>query len=456
MKLAVISDQHLGFGWGRDRAEDPFRNFEEALERAADADIILLPGDIFDGERPPQEVLARAIDCFRELEDRDQRVEVVDGEARFRGTPVVAIHGTHERRREDHVNPVELLERMGFLKHLHGDHITFEDRDGDRVAVHGMSGVPERYAPDVLDRLEFSPVPEAYNVLMLHQSIRNMVYTDEDRSALEIGMLPAGFDLIVDGHIHWHNLELRDGERPLVLPGSTITTQMNKIEAERPKGFLMVDTDEDSVEFIALEQTRDVVHETVDADGMTGSQVRDRVMEIAEEATDGQERRPLVRVVVEGRTDAEVSVAELRRSVEDDVIPSLTVDLDRPDPDDDHSVDISEESAASMGQTMLSEAVGFDVSDLFDQLAGSDTDEALAVLKEMDLEELRGGSGEDAPGADAEQEDADAEDAGTDADPGTDGSATTDAGTDETTGTADEGEDGNEPTIRRFTELGDG
>lgn len=451
MKLAIISDQHLGFGWGTDRAEDPFRNFTEALEEAADADIILMPGDIFDGERPSQEVLARSIDCFRELEDREQRVGVVDGEARFRGTPVIAIHGTHDAaRREDRVNPVELLERMGFLEHLHGDHIVFEDDAGDRVAVHGMSGVPERYAPDVLDRMEFSPVPDAYNVLMLHQSIRNMVYTDEDQAAIEIGMLPAGFDLIVDGHIHWHNLELRDGDRPLVLPGSTITTQMNKVEAERSKGFLMVDTEEDTIEFIELDAPREVVHETIDATGMSGSQVRDRVTDIVEEAVKGTERRPLVRIVITGRTDAEVSAAEIRREVQDEVIPSLTVDLDRPDTGTDHSVDISEESAASMGRTMLSETVGFDVSDILDRLAGADTDEALEALKEMDMEELRGALDEDG------SEDDDADDAGTDVDEDTHADGQETGSADQNADAADDDADEREPTIRRFTELGDG
>lgn len=444
MKIAVISDQHLGFGWDTERADDPFENLTEALDRAADADLILLPGDLFDRKRPRQAVLARAIDCFRRLEDQETALEIDDGPAAsFRGTPMVAIHGTHERRTGDHVNPVELFERMGFLVHLHGDHVVFRHREtGERVAVHGMSGVPERYAPDVLEKHGYEPIEDCYNIFMLHQSIRNMVYTDADQSVLEIGMLPTGFDAIIDGHIHWYNLDHRDDERPLVLPGSTVTTQLNQVEAERPKGFLMIDTAADSIEFIELESPRTVVHETVDVTGMTGSEVRDRVEAIADDAAADEDRRPLLRVRLRGETDADISLTELRQALEDRTLPSLSKDITAPTADEDQDeIEVSEDSADEMGRELLEHEVGGAVGELFDRFVESGTDEALAALEEMDPDRLR-------PDAEtAESEDSE------DRTPNTDGAEQQDEDQDDSDAADETDETDQDPTIRRFTEL---
>ncbi|NIQ17993.1 MAG: hypothetical protein GTN43_04250, partial [Candidatus Aenigmarchaeota archaeon] len=56
------------------------------------------------------------------------------------GIPIVAIHGTHERRTKGLLNPVEALEKAGFLIYLHCNGVIFK-KGSERVAVHGMSGV---------------------------------------------------------------------------------------------------------------------------------------------------------------------------------------------------------------------------------------------------------------------------------------------------------------------------
>ncbi|MFB6076524.1 MAG: metallophosphoesterase, partial [Candidatus Nanohaloarchaea archaeon] len=128
MKIAIVSDTHFGYKWGEERGEDAFDNAREAFRRTVDADVVILPGDIFDRKVPKQEVLDRAVDVFNEYKAGDCTVEI-SGESdvthEFDGTPVVAIHGTHERRSTGFVNPIELLETMSYLLHLHNETVVF-------------------------------------------------------------------------------------------------------------------------------------------------------------------------------------------------------------------------------------------------------------------------------------------------------------------------------------------
>ncbi len=62
MRIAVISDMHLGFGYGTERWDDSFIQGEEAIQSAISfkPDIILIAGDIFNSKNPSQEVFTRA------------------------------------------------------------------------------------------------------------------------------------------------------------------------------------------------------------------------------------------------------------------------------------------------------------------------------------------------------------------------------------------------------------
>jgi len=102
------------------------------------------------------------------------------------------------------------------------------------------------------------------------------VFTPEDRDYLKLEDFPEGFDLIINGHIHWYNIERFPGEKPFVLPGSTVTTQMRKIEAEKGKGFLRLDTEDEDLKFIELDNPRDVHYIEVEVDGEDWSDVKNK------------------------------------------------------------------------------------------------------------------------------------------------------------------------------------
>src|SRR4030042_954051 len=204
MRIAFISDLHFGFGRGTERAEDCWEAAEEAFEKAKDCDLIVLPGDIFDERIPRPEDWAKALKIF-------SRNKV----------PVVAIHGTHERRGRGLLNCVQGLEHAGFLKHVHCDSATYEF-GGEKVTVYGMSGVPEAYAKEVLSTWNPKPT-EGFNIFMLHQSIHPYIYNPVEPPSLKLEDLPEGFDLYVSGHIHWREKTEVKGS-PFIIPGSTVTT----------------------------------------------------------------------------------------------------------------------------------------------------------------------------------------------------------------------------------------
>ncbi|MDY6766309.1 MAG: DNA repair exonuclease [Candidatus Nanohaloarchaea archaeon] len=388
MQVAIVSDTHFGFQWGNDRGDDPFRNAAEAFEQTVDADLVILPGDIFDKKVPKQEVLGQAIDCFNTYRDGDAGAAVADDSpvtAQIDGTPVVAIHGTHERRSEGFTNPIELLDKMGYLLHLHNDAVIFE-KDGERVAVHGMSGVPERYAPAVLDKFDPEPVEDAYNIFVFHQSVENLVYTSPDHDVLTMEDLPDGFDLLVDGHIHW--FQHLEGEKELVIPGSTVTTQMNQKEAEQPKGFVTVDTAADEIQFTELEQQRELYYEAVDVDGMTAEEVMDAVRErMAPIIEEEHDRRPLVRLKLDGETSAAVKQSELQDMYGDDAILSLSLSLTRGSGPADTDALGDGASVAEKGIAALHDNLDHDLplEDLFELLADEELEAALDRVEELEV-----------------------------------------------------------------------
>jgi DNA repair exonuclease SbcCD nuclease subunit len=171
----------------------------------------------------------------------------------LRGVPIVSIHGTHERRTKYMVNPVQALEHAGLLIHLHCGAVVF-DINGEKVAIHGMSGVPERYAGDVLSRWDPKPIENAKNILMIHQSVDPYIYSPLDPPTIKLEDFPDGFDLYVLGHIHWREDKPLKSGRVLVA-GSTTYTSLHKLEMKEKKAIYKYDG---SLQSIPLEKQRNI------------------------------------------------------------------------------------------------------------------------------------------------------------------------------------------------------
>lgn len=318
MRIAIFSDTHLGFDYGTEREEDSFTQAGEAVEKALEGDLILLAGDIFDSRVPRQEVFARALEIFQKpIHVHGKKARLVELRTQkprkfspliFQGIPILSISGTHERRAKDLVNPVQALERAGFLLNLHCETAVLEV-GGEKVAVHGMGAVPERFARDVLAEWSPKPVAGCRNILLLHQNIGEYVYSG-DAPSLSLSDLPAGFDLIVLGHIHWSDTAKSRSGAGVLLAGSTICTQMRKAEVE-PKKIFFYDTGTGRIDSRDLETPRKLLYETLEFRDATPSEVVEGVRKKVLQIASSEKGVPLVKIKVEGNLLGEYSPSDV-------------------------------------------------------------------------------------------------------------------------------------------------
>lgn len=110
----------------------------------------------------------------------------------------------------------------------------------EKIGIHGLSGVPDDYALDALKSWKPEPFENAHNVLMLHQNLAELLPLEAN--AISFADLPEKFDFYLLGHFHWHLEEKHPKTKaPILIPGSTIVTQLSQKEATGEKGFFIID-----------------------------------------------------------------------------------------------------------------------------------------------------------------------------------------------------------------------
>ena len=403
MKITVLSDFHFGYGYNTELEEDSFTNADEAMQQALDSDIIIIAGDIFDSRYPKTPVWSAAIktlvkpltaesrgvsfvSCTKELKKVSKRT--------LDRTPVIALHGNHERRGRS-TNTLEALENAGLLVHLHCDTIVLE-KDGVRVAIHGMSWVPDRYAKRVFDEWGPKPLPGCVNILLIHQSISPYVYSPLEKPSIDTKNLPKNFDIIVDGHLHGAGRETVEGT-PLLFPGSTVITQFNKAEAESEKGIyeIEVSVDENSRRkidfyFKPIESRRRFFFEDVQTAGGLRMNIEKKLDELLARQF---KKKPLIKLKIIGSESdyVEQDVKEIERKYGQQAILRFVKDLESPEITEkvEFLRNLREQklSAEEIGLNLLNknlEEIGFkssfDADNIFNLLVDERVDEAFNIV----------------------------------------------------------------------------
>lgn len=296
MKIAITSDWHLGYLWGDPKLEmDSFTHLSETFSiiKEEKVDLVLVSGDLFDKQTPVPEVFYEAINLFNKV-IIENKLNLKTDEQILK-IPMIGIPGNHEYRGKGYKSTIELLEIMGFIKYLHGDSITINN-----VSVFGLSGIPDKYALDVLKKWNPTPIPNNYNILLIHQSFREYLPFD-DESILTLGNLPGGFDLIVNGHLHWKAFEKLEQGGAFIMPGSTIATQNKKIESDTPKGFYILDTTSKELKFIELKETRPVIYIDLSFKKSNPKDIEAKVNEELEKIKLKEHKKdPFVRIRIKG------------------------------------------------------------------------------------------------------------------------------------------------------------
>jgi DNA repair exonuclease SbcCD nuclease subunit len=288
---------------------------------------------------------------------------------------------------------VQALDAAGLLLHLHKETLAFE-KDGVKVAIHGMSNVPERFASQALRDWNPRPVAGAHNVLVIHQNVAPYVYSPLEPPSISLEDLPRGFDMILDGHIHTKVID-KAGESLFMILGSTVTTQFDKKEAGSVKGFHKMEFlpgRKPSVEFVQLDRARkffyyELTNENVE---MMREQIDATLSDIA---AIRHPKRPVVKFKILGSDTRPVDhdLAMLQRKYSDKIILSFVKQLESEDMAEKLEMvrGLRDErlSVEEVGLDMLRKSMeamgfkpGFSPEDMFAMLSRGDTEKALAVL----------------------------------------------------------------------------
>lgn len=401
MKISVFSDLHFGYAYRLETENDSFENAGEAIEKSTDSDLILLAGDIFDVRVPTTDTWAKAMSVLSKIRLRQNSgVKLVSSTKQLEEIskkslehqPLVVIHGNHERRSRSEFNTVQALENAGLLIHIDKDTMIFE-RDGKKVAIHGMSSVPERYAKQTLQEWNPRPIPGCVNILMMHQSIDPFVFSPLEPPSLKLNELPKGFDIVINGHIHSHTVENVNGTT-FFIPGSTVITQMEKSEAETPKGIMQINiNDKVDVQFVPLESNRKFLYEEVNL--VSKTTLRDQV----EVKVNGLlfkknfSKLPLIKLRITGKETEviENELRELQKKYHDRAILVFSKDLESPEITSKieflRNLIEQKSSVEEIGLNTLRKNLeelkfesSFDYENIFELLSENDTDKASAIL----------------------------------------------------------------------------
>ncbi len=394
MRIAFISDTHLGFGWkDKEIRSDSIRQAKEAFLRAVDEDVDLIihPGDIFDDKNPKPEIWVEALRIFSipksARDSSDSRIRVLDGPARklhMKGIPVIAIHGNHERRGANKKTSVEALDAAGLLVYLHNGRIKIE-KDEERVNIFGMGYVPEGYAPKVM-KLVPEKEQDSFNIFVMHQNVKE--YLPGEVSFLSLSDLPR-YDLVVNGHIHFN--DYRDYKDWIyMMPGSTVITQMKKQEAERRKGFYIFDTELRNAKFIELETQRPFIFKTLDFSNSDPAEIIEKARSTIDEALSEDYRmKPIIKIKLTGsiKIGRNVDKASLTNGFEDRAIIVIDNQLESSEfkkrIEELREIHMMKKANINIGLALLkarlSEAgySGPDIEDFFDSLVSGDLDSVL-------------------------------------------------------------------------------
>lgn len=406
MRIAIASDFHIGFAKGSPREKEAFEQAKQAFELALKekADLILLAGDLFNEATPSQEAWLQMFQLFSLLrkEKREQQsVSYVKGSERkkfyFNSIPVISIAGTHEFRSKDFKNALEVLQEAGCLVYLHAAKAELK-LNGEKLVVHGMSGVPEKKALDALKMWNPKPEQDAVNILLLHQSIKEFLpFNDDMIASISLDNLPQGFDLVIGGHLHWSSQENLERKHFLV-PGSTVVTQMKRLEATKPKGIYIFDTKQKNFNFIPLPNQRKFLFEKLEFKDTTIEKIREAVEKKLAEILSNAKGKPLIKLklkgtVAKGLSSADINLRPIEEKFREKTLLFIDCDFDEPGfkqkLEQLRQKQLGNKSIAAMGFELLEKNLAetdfkeaFDVKRVFDLLAESEIDKVVELLSE--------------------------------------------------------------------------
>jgi len=405
--ISIMSDLHLGFKRDTEREEDALVAAENAFRKAVDmdSDLVVVAGDIFDSRLPRPEYWSKFMNMISSA-DGTKNIEVEKTTGRgdvskevFDGIPVVAVHGTHERRTNKQKNSIEAMEKAGFLIHLHCSSVELKVGD-EKVGIHGMGGVPERYSKEILKKWNPEPFEDAYNIFVIHQDLKQYIYNPVSPPDLGLEDLPGGFDLYVSGHIHWKDKQKVNG-KPFIIPGSLIPTQLKKKDSETPKGFYNISTQKDDIEFVEIEVPREFVYKKIELTDADEREIEKKISSLLEDIPENSEKKPLVRIKTTGNlqrglTSSDIDLSRIEEKYSERALISFSENLKEDNTEGKkQSFEKTRENRLSvdeMGMNILHkkmDELGIDISpdEIFEDLAEGKIEAAMEKMEDKETKD---------------------------------------------------------------------
>ena len=290
-RLVALGDAHLGrthLAHVRDeqgrnvREEDFLRSFAWAVDETIrlEPDGFLWLGDIFDHARPTYRTFAHVLGGLQKLTD-----------AGLRG---VAISGNHDTPRiRGTGSPYDALERVF-------PNVTFAWRmQAMTIELGGalVHAVPQTLSVEdfrsQLDVAVGSTRGDATNVMLAHVALTSLparAWPDINELEIEEGAFAKAFDLVVLGHYHAH----QQASKRTWYAGSTDTFSFSD-SPDVPKGVLLIDTDDATVDLVDNPHARPLTTLSVPTSGMSAGELVDAV----ERAAVGSPEGGIVRVYLQ-------------------------------------------------------------------------------------------------------------------------------------------------------------
>ncbi|NJO88054.1 MAG: hypothetical protein HC831_03125 [Chloroflexia bacterium] len=242
VKIVFLADTHLGFDFSlrpkkerRRRGNDFFNNFDKVLDHAKeiDADLLIHGGDLFYRTKVPAPIV-------------DMVYERIFGFAEA-GIPIVIVPGNHESSK---------LPASLFLQHPNVYHFTepqvfkfrFKNQFFDVAGFPCVRNDIKAKLPPIIKEIQPYLNNESIKLLCMHQSIEGAKVGPSDFTfrygddVIPIKDIPAGFDLILSGHIHRAQILWPSNKAPVIYPGSIERTAF--AEKDEEKGFYEIEFDE--------------------------------------------------------------------------------------------------------------------------------------------------------------------------------------------------------------------
>ncbi|MGQ0743676.1 MAG: metallophosphoesterase family protein [Acidimicrobiales bacterium] len=271
MRIAALGDAHLGRAYYAFTAEGGVnqreRDFELAFEAAVETalsvepELIIWLGDIFDHPRPTYR-------SFRVAQRALSRI-------RAHGVDVVAISGNHDTPRLPGTGSPYSVLADTFTDVCFAHRLAYERFDFPGLVVHAvpqMMSVEHTLA--ALAEVSDERSIDRTNLLITHPRIKQVEPGYADINEIELDASDLKADLVLLGHYHFPT----NVGRGMWYAGSTDTFSFAD-NPEKPKGIMVVDTDEGSFTHVPVRGLRPLVTmEPVQAWGRSPAEVADAVM----------------------------------------------------------------------------------------------------------------------------------------------------------------------------------